>query len=82
MQAPEPLEEALRTFLCNELGLESQQLARDSELVTSGLIDSADLVLLATFLERRAGISIPDQDINADHFDTIEKILGYVEERR
>ena len=75
----EALEKRVRAFLRDELDVDESQLTPESELVTTGLIDSMDLVSLATFLERSLGITIPDRDINADHFDSIAKILAYVE---
>jgi acyl carrier protein len=75
---PEALEARIRAFLQEKLEMENSQLARDSELVTTGLIDSMDLVRLATHIERMLGITIPDQDINLDHFDSIAKIVAYV----
>lgn len=71
------LEAVLRNVLANELFLEDPNVAADAELVTTGLIDSADLVRVATHLERETGITIPDQDITAENFDSIDKILDY-----
>ena len=65
----EALERQLRAFLAEKLGVDDAGVSRDDELLSTGRIDSADLVLLATFLEQRLGISVPDRDINANHFD-------------
>ena len=78
----EALERQIRTFLAEELGVDEAGVSRDDELLSTGLIDSADLVLLATFLEQNLGISIPDGDINANHFDSIAQILAYAQARR
>ena len=51
-------------------------------LVTTGLVDSADLVRLATHVARYVGIGVPDADITAGHFDSAAKILDYVDDRR
>lgn len=71
------LEASLRSFLREELLLEDADLDARAELVSTGLIDSADLVRLATHLEREVGISVPDQDISAENFDSIHRILDY-----
>ena len=78
----EALEREIRRFLSDELRLDAADIARDGELVSTGLIDSADLVRLATHVERKLGIAIPDRDITAEHFDSIAKILDYVDARR
>jgi acyl carrier protein len=69
---------ALRAWLAEQLDL--RELGRDQELVSSGLVDSGNLVLLATWLEDRTGIEIPDDDIDATHFETIAKIVALVSE--
>lgn len=77
----ERLEAWIHAFLREECRIDPAGLTRTSELVTSGLLDSMGMVRLATHLERLVDISIPDQDITAEHFDSIERILGYVQSK-
>ena len=81
MSEAERLEEDLRDFLHEEFGL-PRDFPRDEELLTMGLITSVEVAHIATFIERRANISIPDQDIGARFFDSIALIIEYVERRR
>ena len=74
------LEARILSFLRQELGIR-QAVERDTELVSSGLVDSADLVRLATHLERTLDLSIPDHEIDADNFDSVATILEYVERK-
>ncbi len=74
----EEIEAKIFTFLREELRVNTDEVERDSELVSSGLVDSADLVRFATFLERSYGIVVEDQDINADNFNTIAMSADYV----
>ena len=73
------VEASLQEFLRDELREQGAPVAQDAELVTSGLIDSMDLVRIATHLERLLGVSIPDDDINLEHFESIARILAYLE---
>jgi acyl carrier protein len=75
----ENLEREVRTWL--EEKLDMTGLGRDDELVSSGLVDSGNLVRLATQIERITGLRIPDRDIDADHFDSIAMIVAYIEAR-
>jgi acyl carrier protein len=75
----EDLEAELRGWLDRKLGISG--VGRDEELVSSGLMDSGDLVRLATHVERLTGIEISDRDIDTDHFDSIALIVSYVEAR-
>jgi len=77
----ERLEAQLHAFLCHECRVDAAGLTRTTELVTSGLLDSMGMVRLATHLERIVDVSIPDDDITVEHFDSIERILGYVQSR-
>ncbi len=75
------LERELRLFLCDELGLDAEMLDSREGLLSTGMIDSADLVRLATFVEGWGEIEVPDRDISASHFDSIAKIIAYVKAR-
>ena len=72
----EALEREIRAFLERKLGI--SEIDRDEELVSSGLVDSGNLVRLATQIERVTGLRIPDRDIDADHFDSLAMIVDYV----
>ena len=72
----EALEREIRGFLEEKLGI--SDIDRNEELSSSGLVDSGNLVRLATRIERVAGIAIPDRDIDVDHFDSLAMIVDYV----
>jgi acyl carrier protein len=76
------IEEEIRTYLRDELELPEEELTREARLVRNGLLDSVNLVQVATHLERAFDVEIPDQDIDAEHLDSIEMIAAYVERKR
>ena len=78
----EQLETEIRAYLRDELDLPEEELVRDARLVRNGLLDSVNLVQVATHLERTFGIEIPDQDIDGEHLDSIAMIAAYVESRQ
>jgi acyl carrier protein len=53
-------------------------LDENTPLISGGIIDSFSMVSLKLFLERKFGISIPDEDASAQAFDTVSSILGVV----
>lgn len=70
----------LRQFITGELmGIRDYPLADDEPLVSGGLIDSFSLVHLAVFLEREFGVFVPESELIADDFDTVEQIVARVE---
>jgi acyl carrier protein len=70
------------TYLRDELRVDAAGLSPRDDLISSGRIDSVDLVRVATFLEGETGLAIPDGDITVDNFESVERMLAYVERRR
>jgi acyl carrier protein len=52
------------------------------DLFKSGVLDSFTLVDLVAILEEQCSIKIPDGDVNAANFQTIQDIEKYVDARR
>jgi D-alanine--poly(phosphoribitol) ligase subunit 2 len=50
----------------------------DDSLFVSGLLDSFALTDFVAGLEEEFGISIPDSDLSARKFDTINKVSTYL----
>jgi acyl carrier protein len=50
----------------------------DDSLFVSGLLDSFALTDFVAGLEEEFGISIPDSDLSARKFDTINKVSAYL----
>lgn len=54
---------------------------RDS-LLEAGIIDSVMMLDLIAYLEKAHGISVGEDDMVPENFDSIEAIARYVERRR
>jgi acyl carrier protein len=52
--------------------------AADESLFASGLLDSFALTDFVTGLETEFGVSIPDSDLSARKFDTVNKVSSYL----
>ncbi len=72
----ERVETELLAYVRSEFGL-AEEITRESKLVRTGLLDSVNLVQLATHLERTFAVTIPDQDIDAEHMETVAMIADY-----
>ena len=57
------------------------ELDRDSDLLTSGIVDSLGVMRLVRLVEERSGIRIPPEDITIQHFLTVGRICDYVVQR-
>lgn len=77
-RTPEGVEAAVFAYLRDELGLDGQEMDRYTALVRTGLIDSVSLVQLAAWAERVFGVEVPDEDIDAEHLETVAMIVEYL----
>lgn len=51
----------------------------ETELFSSGLLDSVLMVGLIMFIEQKCGIQVRAEDVTLDNFDTPARIERYVE---
>ena len=58
------------------------ELEPSEPLISSGLLDSFNLVDLALIIEEEYGVRIEDFELNADTFDTIEELAQLIAERQ
>lgn len=56
--------------------------AADESLFTSGLLDSFALTDFVSGLEAEFGVTIPDSDLSARKFDTIDKVAAYLSAKK
>lgn len=58
------------------------KLTRNEPLISSGLLDSFNLVDLALLIEDEYGVRIEDFELNSDTFDTLEELAQIITERQ
>jgi len=57
-------------------------LRPDEPLISSGLIDSFNLVDLSLFVEDTFGVRIEDTELNAETFDTLAQLVALIRARQ
>jgi len=57
------------------------EIAEDSSFLDKGIIDSTGVMELVSFLEETFGITMDDEEIIPDNFDSIEKLVTFVENK-
>jgi acyl carrier protein len=76
------VETRVREFLKGNVVLQSDaEISADESLLDSGILDSASILELVSFLESRFGIVIPDDELLPENFETINAIVALVEEK-
>lgn len=80
----EAMKKTLRDFILDEFlpGEERESLDDDTPLITGGVLDSIATIKLAGFVEDRYGIELPDDALNAENIDTIDKIVSLIHASR
>ena len=58
-----------------------RDISASEPLISSGLIDSFSLVDLSILIEDNYGVLVDDSELNADTFDTLEKLSEIIAER-
>ena len=67
----------LMMFLQNSLN--TGELDAESELFSTGVLDSVSMVNLIAFVEQTTGIQIRADDVTLENFDTPARILRFTE---
>ena len=77
-------ESAIHEFLVNEVfyDREVKDLKSDDPLIERGLLDSLSILKTVSFCEERFGITIPDDEVLPDHFESVRAIAALVDRRR
>ena len=70
---------SVRTFIeTNLIFGDSSDLADDSSLLESGVLDSTSVLEVISFLEDSYSISFDDDELISDNFDSINRIAAFV----
>jgi len=62
----------------DEEDAEDVHLNENTPLISGGIVDSFSMVSLKRFLEKKFGISIPDDEASPQAFDTVTNIVALV----
>jgi len=79
-----PTEEKVRQFLVENVfhDRDVRNLKPDDSLIGKGLLDSMSILKTVTYCEEEFGITIPDQEVLPDHFESVRAIAKLVERVR
>lgn len=57
-----------------------QVITEDTQLISSGIVDSFSMVSLKMFLEKKFKIKIPDEKATPEAFDSVTSIINLLTE--
>jgi acyl carrier protein len=64
-----------RNFLFSDQGF---NYADDTSFLEEGIIDSLGIIELVAFVEKQFGISVGDQELLPDNFDSVAKLSSFI----
>ncbi len=63
-----------KNFIYND----KKKLGDDESLLGSGVVDSTGILELITFLESKFAVRFADNELVADNFDSVNKIISFI----
>jgi acyl carrier protein len=74
------VEQPIREFIANNLlySTEGFTHADDVSFLQEGIIDSLGVVELVAFVQTHFGVSVDQQEVTPDNFDSIAKLSAFV----
>lgn len=72
----------IRALVAREVGCDEEEIADDTPLVSSGLLDSVSIAFLITAIEDTEGLTIPDESLDVRDFETVRRIGEVVAQYR
>lgn len=75
------IQREVRAFISNDLGRAVSSVSDVDSLLEAGILDSVGVLSLIGFLERKYGITFPDDELMPENLDTINAIAAFVARR-
>ena len=72
----------VRSFIAEDLGRDVRSVSDAESLLEAGILDSMGVMSLVGFIEERFKVTVPDDEMMPENFDSIEAIAAFVERRR
>jgi len=84
MTDPQDVRDKVKAFILREFldGEDPSALTADTQLFTTGILDSIATLKLVAFLEKEFGITIEAHEADAQNLDTIDTIDRLVASKR
>ena len=77
------LQADLSRYIVTQVLKQPGRVLKDDEvLISSGLIDSFNLVDLALYIEDTYGVHIDDTELNRETFDTLDQLIVLIRQRQ
>lgn len=74
------IEAQVRDYIARNLLFSGNGFAYDDDdsFLQEGIVDSVGVLELVLFVEETFGLTVDDQDITPDNFDSVNRLAGYI----
>ena len=72
------IEREIRSFLVDNFLFGRSDALRDDESLLGGVIDSTGTLELVVFLQDRFALTVEDEDVVPENFDSVKHVAAYV----
>ena len=72
-----PLLDSIRSFLVSSFPLATEDIQISDSLLESGIVDSMGVLEIVQFLEAELGVTLEDEDLVGENFETIQNIADF-----
>jgi len=75
-----PIENVIRTFILENFLFtdDGSQLQNDASFLEEGVVDSTGVLELVMFVEETFGVTVEDEEILPENFDSVTQLARYV----
>jgi acyl carrier protein len=79
----EDVAKMIRTYIAQNILFSGNgyPYADDASFLNEGIIDSMNVLELVMFIEQDFQVTVDDEDIVPDNFDSVSKLAGYVRKK-
>lgn len=72
----------IAAYIQSNFVFDERDVGVDESFLESGLIDSTGILEIVLFLEETFGITVEDEEVIPEHFDSIARLAAYVQRKR
>jgi len=78
MDVKQKIKEFILKEICEDLGLDIQNIDDDEQLIDEGILDSLEILKLLSFLDEEFNIAIPAEKVNLENFKNLNTICEMI----
>jgi acyl carrier protein len=75
------IEHEIRTFLITNFLFGRADALRDDQSLLGDVIDSTGAIELVAFLQERFAITVEDEEVVPENFDSLKSVVSYVDRK-